>query len=153
HRHEFWYCSVCRRGKCEQEPEPAEWRIAVRRGRGTALLHADWTDTVGRCRPDPASLGQGSPQSRRPLPDLHRTGTGFLMRRGLKITAWSLAAVAALIVLLFGALLITGNTESGRAFIVRVTARLTNGHVQLAGIHGSFPAALDLDRLQLSDDD
>jgi translocation and assembly module TamB len=74
------------------------------------------------------------------------------MRRGLKITAWSIAALAAVIVLLFGALLIVGNTESGRALIVRVTAQLTKGHVQLAGIHGSFPAALDLDRLQLSDD-
>jgi translocation and assembly module TamB len=74
------------------------------------------------------------------------------MRRGLKITAWSAAVLAAVIVLLFGALLIIGNTESGRAFIVRVTAQLTKGHVQLAGIHGSFPAALDLDRLELSDD-
>jgi translocation and assembly module TamB len=75
------------------------------------------------------------------------------MRRGLKITAWSVAVLAAVIVLLFGALLIVGNTESGRALIVRVTAQLTKGHVQLAGIHGSFPAALDLDRLELRDDD
>ena len=75
------------------------------------------------------------------------------MRRGLKITAWSAAVLAALIVLLFGTLLIVGNTDSGRAFIVRVTAQLTKGHVRLAGIHGSFPAALDLDRLELSDDD
>jgi translocation and assembly module TamB len=74
------------------------------------------------------------------------------MRRGLKITVWSVAVLAAVILLLFGALLIVGNTESGRAFIVRVTAQLTKGHVQLAGIHGSFPAALDLDRLELSDD-
>jgi translocation and assembly module TamB len=74
------------------------------------------------------------------------------MRRGLKIAAWSVAALAAVILLLFGALLIIGNTDSGRAFIVRVTAQLTKGHVRLAGIHGSFPAALDLDRLELSDD-
>jgi len=75
------------------------------------------------------------------------------MRRGLKITAWSVAVLAAVILVLFGALLIIGNTESGRAFIVRVTAQLTKGHVQLAGIHGSFPAALDLDSLELRDDD
>ncbi|MDB6107972.1 MAG: hypothetical protein JWO52_7971, partial [Gammaproteobacteria bacterium] len=74
------------------------------------------------------------------------------MRRGLKITAWTVAVLAAVILLLFGALLIVGNTESGRALIVRVTAQLTKGHVQLAGIHGSFPAALDLDRLELRDD-
>ncbi|MFL6602955.1 MAG: translocation/assembly module TamB domain-containing protein [Steroidobacteraceae bacterium] len=60
--------------------------------------------------------------------------------------------LVALIVLLLGTLLIVGNTESGRALIVRVTAQLTKGHVKLAGIHGSFPAALDLDRLELSDD-
>ena len=74
------------------------------------------------------------------------------MRRALKITAWTAASLAALIVLLVVALLIVGNTDSGRALIVRVTAQLTKGHVQLAGIHGSFPAALDLDRLELSDD-
>lgn len=74
------------------------------------------------------------------------------MRRGLKITAWSAAALLILILLLIGALLIVGNTGSGRAFIVRLTAQLTKGHVQLAGIHGSFPSALDLDRLELSDD-
>jgi len=74
------------------------------------------------------------------------------MRRGLKIAAWSAAGLLALILLLFGALLIVGNTESGRALIVRVTAQLTKGHVQLTGIHGSFPAALELDRLELSDD-
>jgi len=75
------------------------------------------------------------------------------MHRGLKITAWSAAVLVALIVLLVGTVLIVGNTESGRAFIVRVTAQLTKGHVKIAGIHGSFPAALDLDRLELSDDD
>ena len=40
------------------------------------------------------------------------------------------AALLALILLLVGALLIIGNTDSGRAFIVRLTAQLTKGHVQ-----------------------
>jgi translocation and assembly module TamB len=75
------------------------------------------------------------------------------MRRGLKITAWTAGALLALILLLIGALLIVGNTDSGRDFIVRMTSRLTKGNVQIAGIHGSFPASLDLDRLQLADDD
>src|ERR1700729_2238219 len=75
------------------------------------------------------------------------------MRRGLKITAWTAGAFLALILLLIGVLLIVGNTDSGRDFIVRMTSRLTKGTVQIAGIHGSFPASLDLDRLQLADDD
>ena len=75
------------------------------------------------------------------------------MRRWQKITAWSVGGLLALILLLIGALLVVGNTDSGRDFIVRMTSRLTNGNVQIAGIHGTFPASLDLDRLQLADDD
>ncbi len=74
------------------------------------------------------------------------------MRRGLKIAAWSLGGLIALVLLLVGAVLIIGNTDSGRAFVIRLTAQLTKGHVQLTGIHGTFPAALDLDRLELRDD-
>ena len=75
------------------------------------------------------------------------------MRRWQKITAWSVGGLLALILLVIGTLLIIGNTDSGRDLIVRMTSRLTNGKVQIAGIHGSFPASLDLDRLQLADDD
>jgi translocation and assembly module TamB len=74
------------------------------------------------------------------------------MRRALKISAWTLGSLLLLVVIPVGTLLIIGNTESGRALIIRTTTRLTDGHVQLSGIKGSFPAALDLDRLQLSDD-
>ena len=74
------------------------------------------------------------------------------MRRALKILAWTLGSLALLVVLLLGGVLIVGNTDSGRALIVRLTSRFSDGHVQLAGIGGSFPAALDLDRLQLSDE-
>ena len=74
------------------------------------------------------------------------------MRRPLKISLWVLGSVLGLVIVLIGALLVTANTDSGRAFMARTTSRLTDGHVQLTGIHGSFPAALDLDRLQLSDD-
>ncbi len=74
------------------------------------------------------------------------------MRRAPKILAWTCGSLALLVVVLVSALLIIGNTNSGRALIVRTTSRLTDGHVRLAGIGGSFPAALDLDRLQLSDD-
>jgi translocation and assembly module TamB len=74
------------------------------------------------------------------------------MRRGLKISAWTAAGLLAFILLLIGGLLVIGNTDSGRALIVRLTSQLTKGHVQLSGINGSFPASLDLDRLELSDD-
>ena len=68
------------------------------------------------------------------------------MPRALKISAWVVGSLLALVALLVIAVLIVGNTESGRALVVRMTSRLTDGHVQLAGIHGSFPAALDLDK-------
>ena len=75
------------------------------------------------------------------------------MRRWQKRTAWSMGGLLALLLLVIGALLVIGNTDSGRNFIIRMTSRLTQGHVQIAGIHGSFPASLQLDRLQLADDD
>jgi len=74
------------------------------------------------------------------------------MRRGLKISAWTGLALLTLFLLLTGALLVLGNTDGGRALITRVTSRLTDGHVQLSGIGGTFPQAVDLARLQLSDD-
>jgi translocation and assembly module TamB len=54
-------------------------------------------------------------------------------------------------VLLLGTVLIVPNTDGGRAYIVRKLSEVTDGKVRLAGIHGSFPAALDLDRLELRD--
>ena len=63
------------------------------------------------------------------------------MRRGLprKLligTAWSVGGLLTLILLLIGALLVVGNTDTGRDFVVRMTSRLTKGNVQIAGIHG-----------------
>src|SRR5882724_3206506 len=75
------------------------------------------------------------------------------MRRALKIAAWTAGGLLLLLAVLVIGVLIVGNTESGRAMVVRLTPQLTQGHVQLAGIHGSFPSALDLDRLELHDDD
>ena len=74
------------------------------------------------------------------------------MRRAVKISAWTAGALLLFIVLLVGAVLVTGNTDSGRRLIERMTARLSDGHVQLSHLAGPFPAALDLGRLQLSDD-
>ena len=73
------------------------------------------------------------------------------MRRALKISAWTLGTLVLLLVVFAGAVLMVGNTRGGRALIERLTARFTDGQVQLSGLSGSFPAALDLTRLQLSD--
>jgi translocation and assembly module TamB len=44
-----------------------------------------------------------------------------------------------------------GNSRLGRDWIERATARLTGGHVQLAGLGGHFPEHLQLERLELRD--
>ena len=74
------------------------------------------------------------------------------MRRALKIIAWSVGGLLLLTLLLTGAVFIAGNTDSGRAMIADVTARLTGGHVKLTRLGGSFPRELTLEKLQLSDD-
>jgi translocation and assembly module TamB len=74
------------------------------------------------------------------------------MRRALKISAWALGGLALLILVLGGVLLIAGNSDPGRAMIEKMTHRLTSGHVSLSGLKGSFPQALSIERLQLSDD-
>ena len=74
------------------------------------------------------------------------------MRRALRISAWAVGGTALLILLLGGVLFIAGNSDSGRAAIENLTHRLSSGHVSLSGLKGSFPQALSIDRLQLSDD-
>ena len=74
------------------------------------------------------------------------------MRRALRISAWAVGGTALLILLLCGVLFIAGNSDSGRAAIENLTHRLSSGHVSLSGLKGSFPQALSIDRLQLSDD-
>ena len=73
------------------------------------------------------------------------------MRRPARITAWTLGAVALLLILLVGALVVIGNTETGRHQIEKLVARLTANNVQLTGLAGSFPNHLYLEELQLKD--
>jgi len=73
------------------------------------------------------------------------------MRRALKICAWTLGALAALLLLLVMGALVAGNTSAGRGVIERLTDRLTSGHVKIAGLGGSFPADLTLEHLELVD--
>ncbi|HEY5264964.1 MAG TPA: hypothetical protein VIJ37_08220, partial [Steroidobacteraceae bacterium] len=69
----------------------------------------------------------------------------------MKISAWSVAGLALLILLLFGTVFIAGNTDTGRAMIERLTYRLTDGQVKLSGLAGSFPRRLTLAKLELRD--
>ena len=73
------------------------------------------------------------------------------MRRAWRIGAWTLGVVLMVLVALSALMLIAGNTVRGRALIERAAARLSDGHVRLAGLSGSFPAAIDLSQLQLAD--
>ena len=73
------------------------------------------------------------------------------MRRGLRIASWFAGSVLLLIVALVGALLIAGNTSGGRIWLENVTARVTSGKVRISGLAGSFPSAIDVQQLQLSD--
>jgi translocation and assembly module TamB len=73
------------------------------------------------------------------------------MRRALRISAWTAAALAALLVLAVVVLLALGNTDTGRGLIERLTYRLTDGNVKLTGLGGRFPSELTLDRLELID--
>jgi translocation and assembly module TamB len=73
------------------------------------------------------------------------------MRRAAKISAWVLAASVLLVAALLGAVWIAGNTDPGRAWIERLTYRLTSGYVKLSGLGGSFPTQLTLDHLELID--
>jgi translocation and assembly module TamB len=75
------------------------------------------------------------------------------MRRALRITAWTLASIAALVVLAVVAVFIAGNTAPGRSMIERITFQLTAGMVKLAGLGGSLPSSLTLERLELHDHD
>jgi translocation and assembly module TamB len=73
------------------------------------------------------------------------------MRRAWRIATCTLGVVLTVIVLLSAAVLVAGNTARGRVLIERTTASLSNGHVRLSGLSGSFPSAIDLKQLQLAD--
>src|SRR5579859_3752645 len=73
------------------------------------------------------------------------------MRRSLKITLWSLASLASVLVLAVAVVLVAGNTDAGRQAIVKLTSRLTDGLVRLQGLNGNFPSHLTLEHLELTD--
>src|SRR3954465_5777639 len=74
-----------------------------------------------------------------------------MLSRQAKTGLWIGAGLLGVLLLLVGTVLIIPNTEGGRAYLVRKLSEVTEGKVRLVGIHGTFPAALDLDRLELRD--
>jgi translocation and assembly module TamB len=74
------------------------------------------------------------------------------MSRALRILAWTAGTLLGLLIVLVGAVLVTGNTDSGRRLIERLTAQLSSGQARIAGLSGSFPSAIDLRELRLSDE-
>src|SRR5882672_5268457 len=74
------------------------------------------------------------------------------MRRALRISAWTVGALLLVIVALSAVVLIGGNTTEGRALIERLVNRLSAGEVRVSGLGGSFPAAIDLARVEFSDE-
>jgi translocation and assembly module TamB len=73
------------------------------------------------------------------------------MRRILKIAGWGFGGLAMLVLVLVAGVLIWGNTDAGRASIEGLTYRLTDGRVKVAGLKGSFPSHLRIERLELRD--
>ena len=73
------------------------------------------------------------------------------MRRSMKISAWVLGTLALLLLSLGGGLLLLGNTQMGRTAIEKLTYRLTGGEVTVAGLSGSFPSHLRIEKLELRD--
>src|SRR5271170_6529018 len=73
------------------------------------------------------------------------------MRRALKVAAWIVGGTAVFAVLLAVAVMIAGNTDAGRAAIEKLTNRLTEGNVLVAGLSGSFPRHLRVAHLELRD--
>jgi translocation and assembly module TamB len=73
------------------------------------------------------------------------------MSRRTKIAIWVGAGFFGVLLCVAIALFVVPNTNWGRGFIVKEVSKLTDGQVRLAGLKGSFPAALDLDRLEVSD--
>lgn len=71
--------------------------------------------------------------------------------RALRILGWSAAGLAVLLLLALAVIAVGLNTDPGRRLVERITAQATGGTVTLQGLAGSFPTALRLDRLEISD--
>jgi translocation and assembly module TamB len=73
------------------------------------------------------------------------------MPRWLRITALSLGGLLGLVLLGIVTLIVVGNTAGGRRLLEIETAKLTAGHVRIAGFGGSFPSDIEIASLELQD--
>jgi translocation and assembly module TamB len=73
------------------------------------------------------------------------------MARALRLVAWTCGAVLLACAALAVLILLAANTSSGRAYLAQLTGRLTGGLVQVSGLGGRLPAAIELERLELRD--
>ena len=73
------------------------------------------------------------------------------MPRWLRITAWSVGGLLIVVLLLIAAVVVVGNTAGGRRMLESETAKLTSGRVRITGFGGTFPADIEITRLELSD--
>ena len=60
------------------------------------------------------------------------------MRRAVRISAWTLGGLLALVLTTGIAVLIAGNTTAGRHLLEDATARLSSGRVRLVGLSGAL---------------
>ena len=73
------------------------------------------------------------------------------MPRAARIAAWSVGGLLLLILFGIAVIIVVGNTAGGRKLLESETAQLTSGRVRIAGLGGTFPAAIDIASLELSD--
>lgn len=73
------------------------------------------------------------------------------LRHVLQVLTWTCAGAIVLVLVLFGALMLTGNTRAGQRLLASATRSLTGGQVQLLGLSGRFPDNLRVQQLLLSD--
>ncbi|MGH7034634.1 MAG: hypothetical protein ACREFL_12960, partial [Stellaceae bacterium] len=74
------------------------------------------------------------------------------MRRAARIAAWIAGGAIGLIVLILAIVAIGGNTAPGRRLIEAAAAKLSDGAIEISGLHGRFPDRLRADRLALRKD-
>jgi translocation and assembly module TamB len=74
-----------------------------------------------------------------------------MARRLRTVLIIAAVVIVGLPLLIVGAVLMVGNTDTGRRFIERTTDHVTGGRVHLEGLAGRFPDRLKLAQLQLQD--
>ena len=75
------------------------------------------------------------------------------MRRAARVTAWMLAAIVVLPLVLAALVVAIANTDGGRRGLERAVAWASGGHVLVEGLAGRFPDRLRVARIEMRDRD